>query len=130
MKNKKYAIFIFAVLLLVVFLPPFLVRADPGLNQNINIPNPFNCGGTGGSCTLLTLLTAILNNIIMPIAAVVAVMYIIFAGFKYVQARGNPAEIQKAHQRLLWTLIGVGVLLAASGISLVLQNTVQSFLNH
>jgi Tfp pilus assembly protein PilN len=55
-------------------------------------------------------------------------MYVIFAGFKYVQAKGNPAEIQKAHQRLLWTLIGVGVLLGAAGISAVLQTTVNSFL--
>ena len=127
MKTKKYAIFIFVLLLLIILVPPLIARAD-GLNQNITIPNPFNCGGALGNCDLLTLLTAILNNVLMPIAAVVAVMYIVFAGFKFVQARGNPGEIDKAKQRLLWTLIGVGILLGAAGISAVLQATVKSFL--
>src|ERR1035437_1461044 len=118
MKTKKYAIFIFVLLLLIILVPPLVIHAadSSGLNQKITIPNPFNCGGALGNCDLLTLLTAILDNVLMPIAAVIAVMYIVFAGFKYVQAKGNPAEIEKAHQRLLWTLIGVGILLGAAGI--------------
>lgn len=131
MKTKKYTAFIF-ILFIFLIAPLALHAADTGLSQDIKIPNPFNCGGNAdtstGGCTLLALITAILNNIILPIATVAAVMYVIFAGFKYVQARGNPTEIQKAHQRLLWTLIGVGVLLGAAGISAVLQTTVNSFL--
>ena len=133
MKTKKYTAFIFILFIFVILVVPFALHAqNNGLNQDIKIPNPFNCGGSAdsnGGCTLLALITAILNNIILPIATVAAVMYVIFAGFKYVQARGNPAEIQKAHQRLLWTLIGVGVLLGAAGISAVLQTTVNSFLH-
>ena len=124
MKTKKYTAFIFILFIFVVLGAPFALHAqNNGLNQDIYIKNPF----TGGD-SLLALITAILNNIILPIATVAAVMYVIFAGFKYVQAKGNPAEIQKAHQRLLWTLIGVGVLLGAAGISAVLQTTVNSFL--
>jgi hypothetical protein len=129
MKTKKYIIFIFVLFVLV--LTPLALRADNGMSQTITIPNPFNCGDSTGAttgCTLLTLLTAILTGIVLPIASVAAVMYVIWAGFKYIQAKGNPAEIQKAHQNLLWALIGVGVVLGATGIAAVLQTTVQSFL--
>ena len=123
MKTKKYTLFFFTFIVFIV--TPFIAKAD--YNQTITINNPFNCGGAS-SCTLLTLLTAILNNIVLPIAAVAAVMYVIFAGFKYVQARGNPAKVQEAHANLLWALIGIGVVLGAAGISAVLQATISSFL--
>src|ERR1035437_7756719 len=102
MKTKKYTAFIFILFFLLI--APFVASAS-GYSQNISIPNPFNCAGSAnsnGGCTLLDLITAVLNNIILPIAAVAAVFFIILAGFKYVQAKGNPGEIQKAHQRLLW----------------------------
>ena len=64
----------------------------------------------------------------MPIAAVASVVYIILAGFAYVMAQGKPAEVQKANDRLLYALIGVGILLGAAGISAVVQTTVKQFL--
>jgi len=123
---KKIISFIFVPF---VFLSLPLFTFAQNFNQSIGITNPFNCGGAGGNCTLLTLITSILNGIIMPIAAVACVFWVILAGFKYVQAKGNPAKVQEAHQNLLWALIGVGVILAATGISAVLQATVKSFLN-
>jgi len=130
MKTKKYLSFVFVFILFAIITVPFVTFADgPNGGADTTIPNPFNCGGQA-NCTLLTLINTILQKIILPIAAVVAVMYIIYAGFKYVQAQGKPAEVQKANERLLWTLIGVGVLLGAAGISLVLQNTVSSLLTH
>ena len=87
---------------------------------NINIPNPLQ----GGVKDFMSLVTMILNKIIMPIAAIGVVVFIIYAGFKYVLAQGNPAEITKAHQRLLWGLIGAGILLGAAGISQVVQTTI------
>jgi len=114
-----------------VLIGPLVISAQittqPAYSQNVTIPNPFNCGGAS-NCTLLTLLTSILNGIILPIAAVASVMYVIFAGFKYVQARGNPKAIEDAHANLLWALIGIGCVLGAAGISAVLQTTVSSFL--
>lgn len=65
----------------------------------------------------------------MPIAAVAAVVYIIWAGFSYVMAQGNPKEIEAAHQRLLWALVGTGILLGAAAISKVVENTVRGLTN-
>ena len=96
-----------------------------GTTYNIQIENPLSVGNK-----LTDIIVAVLNNVVMPIAAVAVVLYIIFAGFKYVSARGNPAKIQSAHQNLLWALVGTGILLGAAGISSVLQNTVNQFLNN
>jgi hypothetical protein len=93
----------------------------------VGIQNPFRCGASE-DCTLMDLLTAILNNIIMPIAAVFVVLWIIYAGFQFVTAQGNPGAIQKAQKNLMWSLIGAGVLLGAAGISQVIQATVNSLL--
>ena len=92
----------------------------------INIPNPLS-NSVGNS--LLSLLNVILTRIIMPIAAIFVVVWIIWAGFTYVTANGNPAKIKTAHQRLLWALVGAVILLGAAGISAVVQNTVNGLIS-
>ena len=64
----------------------------------------------------------------MPIAAVAVVCYIIWAGFMYVVAQGNEKKIKEAHDRLLWALIGAGILLGASAISQVVVTTINSII--
>ncbi len=105
-------------------LPVFTYAQTGNAPANINIPNPTTAGST-----LMAVLTAILNRVIMPIATVAVVMWIIYAGFTFITAQGKPAEIDKAKQRLLWSLIGAGILLGAAAISSVVQNTVQGLLN-
>ena len=98
----------------------------------ILITNPLNCGSAGNSdnkCDLTAFINLILKNVIMPLAAVAAVGYIIWAGFSYVTAQGNPGKIAEAHKRLLYALIGTGILLGAAAISQVIQATVKSLTN-
>ena len=79
-----------------------------------------------GDKDLMSLITKILNNILMPIAAVFVTIWIIYAGFKYVVAQGNPAKVSEAHKTLLWSLIGAGILLGAAGISKVVETTIKA----
>jgi hypothetical protein len=95
------------------------VTVNPTTVSSVKFNNPFKYGGD-----LMNLLQVILNNIILPVASVIVVLYIIYAGFTFVTAQGKPAEIQKAQQRLLWALIGAGILLGAGAISHVVQNTI------
>jgi hypothetical protein len=124
------------LLLLSLFIVPIFVMAQgadqttpPPTTIKIGISNPFKCGvAEGQECTLMDLITALLNNVVMPIAAVGVVIWIIWAGFSYVMAQGNPAKIKEAHQRLLWSLIGAGILLGAAGISAVVQKTIEALI--
>lgn len=106
------------VLLISLFILPVFVFAD-NTSIPIRITNPFK-----GGDSLSELITTVLNNVVMPIAAVVVVIWIVWAGFTFVMAQGNPKKIEEAQQRLLWSLIGAGILLGAAGISAVVQNTV------
>ena len=120
--NIMFTIFVFPVFLLAQGVTG---GNGSGGSISIDIPNP----ATKAGGNLIDLLRTILNSIVMPIAAVAVVMWIVYAGFTYVTAQGNPAKIEKAHQRLLWSLIGAGILLGAAGISFVVQNTVGALLN-
>lgn len=95
----------------------------------VRIANPFNCGGQGSDCNLITFVTVVLNNIVMPIAAVAVTLYIIWAGFMFVTAQGKPAELEKAKANLLWALIGAGILLGAAAISKVVETTVKGLIS-
>jgi hypothetical protein len=113
-------------LILTLFLIPVLAlgqsQSNGGLNQTVTINNPFNGGNN-----LMDFITAILQNVIMPIAAVAVVCYIIWAGFQFVMARGKPEDLKTARRNLMWALIGAAVLLGAAGISAVVKNTVCQF---
>ncbi|MFZ2621291.1 MAG: hypothetical protein WAX37_02170 [Minisyncoccia bacterium] len=122
MKFKKILAYVASLIVLAL---PILVSSQGGSNTviSINIPNPTTAGSN-----LMSLITALLNNVVMPVAAVAVVMWIIWAGFSYVLAQGNPKKIEIAHQRLIWSLIGAGILLGAVGISAVVQGTINSVL--
>lgn len=127
---KKIGIGLIALFLVFPIVTFSQVTGGGGGNTSIpvRIANPFNCGGNTTNCSLMTLINSILNNIVMPIAAVAVVMWIVWAGFGFLKAQGNPGEIEKAKQRLLWALIGAGILLGAVGISNVVSNTVRALI--
>lgn len=109
------AIFLFASLL--------SVSAQSTVSVTATLDNPFNCG-TVNPCTLYGMFAAIINDIILPIGGVLAVIAFIYSGFLYVLAQGNDTKIKKAHQALLYTAIGTAVLLGAWVIAMVIENTV------
>ncbi len=126
-KTILVALFVLVALALPVFAFAQATGGGGSTVIPIRINNPFNCGGAA-NCTLMTLITSILNGIVMPIAAVAVTVWIVWAGFGFVMAQGKPAEIEKAKQRLLWSLIGAGILLGAVGISTVVSNTVRALI--
>lgn len=119
------SLFVFVVLPVVVSAQATTQPPPPSQTSiNISIPNPTNAGSD-----VMSIIRAVLTNVIMPIAAVAVVFWIIWAGFNFITAQGNPAKIEVAKRRLLWSLIGAGVLLGAVGISAVVENTIRALLN-
>ena len=85
----------------------------------IQFDNPFRVGDT-----LYDLVSTIVNDIILPVGGVVAVIAFIFSGFLYVTAQGNETKLKKANQALLNTAIGTALLLGAWVFALVIKNTI------
>lgn len=86
---------------------------------NVTLDNPFSKANT-----LFELLTAVIDNILLPIGGVLAVLAFIYSGFLYVTAQGNESKIATAHRALLYTSIGTAVLLGSWVIAKVIENTI------
>lgn len=73
---------------------------------------------------MVTLLDAAIT-----IAIPIIVLFVIYAGFTYVTARGNTSKIERAHKTLGWSLVGAGVLIGAKLIAAAIIATFQQFIS-
>ncbi len=94
-------------------------KTNAGTMNDAKIKNPIQSVGS-----LSQFLVKILE-IFKILAAMVVVFFIIYAGLQYVLARGDEGAIKKAHQTLLWTVVGAAILLGAEVISRVIEGTVK-----
>lgn len=108
--------------------PPDTTTQNPGTNVTIGIGNPFrgaaDCSTSGSDC-LYKFIESLVNKLILPLGAIVAVCMFIWTGFLFVIAQGNPTKIAKAKQSLIYTAIGTAILLGAWVISDVIKTTIQ-----
>ncbi len=60
---------------------------------------------------------------LLKIGIPLLVVMIVYSGWLYLFARGNPGEIKKAHDMFLYTLIGGAILLAAWALAQLIHST-------
>ncbi len=78
----------------------------------------------GGIDSLESLVVAILKALV-AVGTPIAVLFLVYAGFKFVMAKGNPSEIQKAQETLMWTIVGIVILLGATLLSEIVKGTIE-----
>jgi hypothetical protein len=88
-----------------------------GSGGSISIANPLQ------STTILEFLGKIID-VLLIFALPIIVFFIIFAGFKFVTARGNESEITTAKTALTWAVVGGVIILGAKLIITVIQGTI------
>ncbi len=118
-RNKIFLLTAFSYLL----LPQILLAESQGTS-----PSPSG-GGEGlkpptNIQSIPALLTAILEFVV-DVGKYVIPLAIIYAGFKFVAARGNPEEIETARRTLFWILIGGAIILGAQVLKTVIIGTVE-----
>ena len=86
--------------------------------QSLNNPIAFT--------TIQDLLIALLNVVIV-ISIPIVVFFIIFAGFLYVTARGNPEQIRKAARALTYGIIGGVIIVGSVAILAIISDVVNQF---
>ncbi len=77
--------------------------------------------GVNSFCGLVIKLVQAVTVIGIPIA----VLFIVWAGFKFVLARGNPGELKTARANFLAVIIGIGIFIGATLIANVIVNTLK-----
>ncbi len=75
--------------------------------------------------TIPGIVNVLVKNIVIPIAIPLLGMAIMYTGFLFVRARGNPEKIKEAKEALKYTLIGGAIILGAYVIAEALQATIQ-----
>jgi len=109
---------------------PSILNQNNGNATNPAIP-PTTTGGTtllnplSAGTSLETLLQDILQ-LVVRIGVVVVVLMLVYVGFMFATARGEPAKITQAKDALLWTIVGALILLGAQAIASGIQATAQS----
>ena len=108
-----------AISLSVFLLPLASFAATGGGTPGMKLQNPLQ-----GINSLEALIVRILD-IVVVLGTYVAVIFIIWSGFLFVKAQGNPTELTKAKQTFFYTLIGVAILLGAKALAMAIAATLK-----
>ncbi|MDE1925386.1 MAG: hypothetical protein KGH79_04410 [Patescibacteria group bacterium] len=101
------------------------VTTPTGQGQQVTLINPLNignCSSNQGGC-LGVFLQDILQFVVY-IGGIIVILMLVYTGFKFVAARGNPGALEEAKKMLLWTIVGALILLGAQAIALGIQATI------
>jgi len=121
-------LFVFLVLALFVIMPIALF-AQNGPIQPPSCPPGTICSPYPQGFTIVSFLNFILENIVLPIGGVIAVLFLVYAGFLFVTARGDETQLDKAKETLKWTVIGIAILFGSLAISNGIKNTICQIAN-
>lgn len=93
--------------------------SNGGVNR---LTNPLNGGGINSIGQLVQNFVQIFAYIVI----LFAVLMIIFTGFQYITAMGNSTKIKELHERFLWLVVGIAIVIGARVIVDVVINTLAS----
>jgi len=99
-----------------------LATMFPGLNLLLadGFINPLRGGGD---------LDGVLNTVVDVVIFIlipIIILMLVYTGFLFVQAQGNPAKLSEAKKAFVWTLVGAFVILAARALKEAVVATVES----
>jgi hypothetical protein len=100
-------------------LPPWYkyLKLDPGTCEVVD----FNLLGTGTNSGLLLIGLAVVD-LLLRIAAIVAIAYVIWGGFTFMTSQAEPDKLAQARHTIMNALIGLGLALLATSIVVFVGN--------
>jgi len=114
-RGKTLALFF---LLLVIVLPIFSFAVED-VTITATIKNPLSAG------TLFCFLKDILD-VFLTIGVIVAVLFMVYAGFLFVTARGNEAQLGTAKKAFLGAVIGTAIIMGVWVIAQAIVGTINA----
>ena len=119
---KKALLFIVACSIIFIATSTTVTAQDNCPSGLVCIPDPLNCDG---QCDLLGIINKIidfLKIITIPLATIM----IIISGIQYLTSAGNEERASKAKKTMLYTVIGLAVVLAVDFIVGLIQEILKS----
>lgn len=105
------------ILAFITTLTPSIILAEPFLKPPLG-------NGTDGGSDLKTIFLNVVD-IVQTLMIMATVLYLIYAGFMFVIAKGDPTKLKKAKDALFWGLVGAALILSAEVIAYGLGDTVK-----
>ncbi len=91
-------------------------------SNSIPLENPLKNGGIKDIPTFVEKLLSIVMKVGVPLVAIA----IIYTGYLFIAAQGNPEKLKTAKDAILYVFIGAVILLGAYVIAQTLQGTINS----
>jgi hypothetical protein len=111
-----------ASLILVVLAPVSFAACAPNTPVGVPCDNVYT---NSGPTTVYSILSNIIS-IAFYILMFLAVLFIIFAAFKYLTAQGNPENLETAQRMLLYAVVAIVVGLLARSVPLIISSFVNN----
>jgi hypothetical protein len=67
-----------------------------------------------------------MDNIVIKIGTIIAILSLIYSGYLFVEAQGNEGKLGKAKEFFYGTIIGITILLGAKAIAMIVAKTIES----
>jgi hypothetical protein len=109
-----------------LFFLPLVAAAQSGSNNAVYVSGSNNSFvGFDNPLKAQTICQALklFLTALLTLAVPVAVLFLVYAGFRFVWARGNPTALKTARTNLLYVVIGIAVFLGAWVLGQVIANT-------
>jgi hypothetical protein len=100
-----------------------LNSSSGGLNSSAGGGNGFHLANPLGNTSTFCDLLKTIFNVLVIFAIPIAVVMVVYAGFRFVLARGNPEGLKKARVNLVATLLGIALFFGAWFLAQVIANT-------
>lgn len=110
-------------LVFLILLIVFLSFTNLALAATITLPNPLCLGGPGspGCVDSFAVLIEKITDYILTVIEILAVLMFVWAGILFVTSGGNPGQITKARNALMYAVIGAIIALAGKGLIVVIK---------
>ena len=116
-KILKAFVYILPVLVIVPLIFVNFAGAQGGLQPTPNSPIQ-NISDIIGVVNFLL-------RLVFTLFLIVAIFYVLKAGFMYLKAEGDPGKVSKASNQLIYAAVAVAVSLVAFGIRSIVENVLQ-----
>lgn len=99
----------------IIFIGGLFFLFSPLIIQAIELRNPIQAD------SIQELVDSVISWVI-TFGMVLAPLMIIIAAYYFITAMGDPAKIKKAKDIILWTIVGIVIILLSRGIILIIQD--------
>lgn len=97
----------------------FAAQTSFALAQSQGLTNPLNPQFS----TIPGFISGVLK-VMVEVSLPIITIFIVYAGFKFVAARGNPGKLDEAKQNFVWVIFGALLILGAWVIATLIGGTV------